>query len=153
MRTIVWVALVGLFASALLAAQARAADAAPAAVAGVAPGAAEQCGANSQAGMRDCLQQQASSSAALLKQAQDQAAAAIGNWDEDAKYVKQAKAKLQASNLAFDKFAAAQCAFAASLGGGAIGNALELRRLACSADLQAQRAAQLHRDSAALPQK
>lgn len=147
MRTIVWVALVGLFASALLAAQARAAEA-PAAT-----GAAEQCSANSQAGMRECLQQQLSSSAAALKQAEVKAAAAIGTWDENAKYVKQAKATLQAANTAFQKFAAAQCAFASSLGGGAAGNAREIRRLACSADLNTQRAAQLNSDIAALPQR
>lgn len=152
MRTIVWVALVGLFASALLAAQARAAEA-PAAAVTATIGAAEQCSANGQAGMRECLQQQLSSSTAALKQAEVKAAAAIGTWDENAKYIKLAKSKLQASNAAFQKFAVAQCAFAASLGGGAAGNALELRRLACSADLNTQRAAQLNRDIDTLPQR
>lgn len=56
--------------------------------------------------------------------------------DEDAKYIGLAKEKLRASSKAHKQYPDAQCAFTSSLGGGAIGNALELRRLA--ADPQAK---------------
>jgi len=46
-----------------------------------------------------------------------------------------------------------QCALAAALGGGAIGNALEIRRLACEAELNAWRADQLQRALVDLPLK
>lgn len=145
MRTIVWVVIVGLFASALLAAQASAS--APAQK----TGAAEKCSANGQAAMRDCLSQKLAESATLLKQAEEQSLARIAKWNEDANVIKLAIARLQESNAAFKKFRTAHCAYASSLGGGAAGNAPEIRRHACAVDANMQRADQLKSAIASLP--
>lgn len=111
----------------------------------------EECGAYSQAGMRDCLAKKAHDSEAALKQAEDKAADRLAKWDEDTKHVAAAMKRFAASGKAFSQYRDMQCAFAASLGGGAIGNALELRRLACIAELNTMRAEQLSRAANALP--
>jgi len=77
----------------------------------------------------------------------------LTKWDEDPKYSSQAKAKLIASNKAFGQYRDAQCAFASALGGGAIGNALEMGRLACVAELNGRRAFQLRDLVSDLPMK
>jgi len=64
-------------------------------------------------------------------------------WKEDKKYVDLAKMRFAASRKAFIEYRDKQCAFAASLGGGAIGHALETRRLACMTELNNRRAEQL----------
>jgi hypothetical protein len=117
------------------------------------PGALEECGAYSQAGMRECLAKKSRESAFALKQAESKAVAAIAKWDEDAKYVALAKEKLKASDAAFERYREAQCALAASLGGGAIGNALEIRRLACVTDLNRLRAESVSAAATALPSR
>lgn len=113
----------------------------------------EQCGAYSAAGMRECLTKKSHESTTALRRAEEQAIAALSKWDEDAKYVNLAKEKLGASSKAYAHYRDAQCAFASALGGGAIGNALELRRLSCLVGLNAGRTMQLHTDSSALPVK
>jgi hypothetical protein len=100
--------------------------------------------------MRECLEKESRASNAALKQAEEQAAAAISKWDEDARLIDLAKKKLRASNKAFEQYRDAQCAFAYSLGGGAIGNALEMRRLACRIELDMERIKQLNADMSAL---
>lgn len=114
-------------------------------------GALEQCGAHSEAGMRECLAKMSYESSTALKRAEAQAIAALSKWDEDAKYVSIAKEKLKASSKAYEQYRDAQCAFASSLGGGAIGNALEMRRLSCLVGLNAARTKQLSTDSSTLP--
>ena len=57
------------------------------------------------------------------------------------------------TSKAYAHYRDAQCAFAASLGGGAIGNALELRRLSCLVGLNNGRAKQINTDSSELPPK
>jgi uncharacterized protein YecT (DUF1311 family) len=116
-------------------------------------GALEQCGAYSEAGMRECLAKKSHESTTALKRAEERAIVALSKWDEDAKYVNLAKEKLRASSKAYEQYRDAQCAFATSLGGGAIGNALEMRRLACLVGLNAGRTKQLNIDSSALPTK
>jgi uncharacterized protein YecT (DUF1311 family) len=113
----------------------------------------EQCGAYSEAGMRECLAKKSHESATSLKLAEEQAIAALSKWDEDAKYVNLAREKLRASSKAYEQYRDAQCAFASALGGGAIGNALELRRLSCLVGLNTGRVKQLNTDLAALPAK
>ena len=113
----------------------------------------EQCGAYSQAEMRECLAKKSRVSNAALRRTEEQAIAALSKWDEDAKFINLAKAKLKASNKAYAQYRDAQCAFASSLGGGAIGNALELRRLSCLVELNMERTKQLNIDSSALPPK
>ena len=109
----------------------------------------EECGAYSQAGMRECLAKKSDESHAALKRAEEQAIAGLSKWDEDAKFIARAKEKLRASS----KYRDAQCAFATSLGGGAIGNALEMRRLSCLIGLNIERAKQLTNDASTLPSK
>lgn len=113
----------------------------------------EECGADSQAGMRECLAKKSIESSAALRHAEKQAIATLSKWDEDAKFIHFAKEKLRASSKAYERYRDAQCAFAASLGGGAIGNALEMRRLSCLIGLDNGRAKQLHADASALPAK
>ena len=113
----------------------------------------DQCGEYSQAGMRDCLEKKVGESAAALAKADGKTLAAIRQWDEDPKFAAQAEAKLRASASDFAKYRAAQCAFVTSLGGGAIGSALELRRLACVFAMNTQRLQELTRLAAELPKK
>ncbi|MCA8038012.1 DUF1311 domain-containing protein [Burkholderia arboris] len=104
-------------------------------------------------GVRECLQRKQDVSEVELKRAEEKVRAAFAKWDEDAKYVNLAKVRLAASQKAFVKYRTAQCAFASSLGGGAIGNALEMQRLACVAELNNRRAAQLRDAVSDLPLK
>ncbi|WP_244110728.1 lysozyme inhibitor LprI family protein [Burkholderia ambifaria] len=104
-------------------------------------------------GVRECLQEKQEASEVELKRAEEKVRAAFAKWDEDAKYINLAKVRLAASQKAFVKYRTAQCAFASSLGGGAIGNALEMRRLACVAELNNRRAAQLRDAVSDLPLK
>ena len=113
----------------------------------------DECGALSQAGMRECLAGKAADSQALLKRAENDAVTALAQWDEDAKYVKLAKDRLSLSSKTFERYREAQCAFLASLGGGAIASALDMRRLACTADLNNERAASLSNNIANLPRR
>lgn len=113
----------------------------------------EECSAYSQAGTRDCLAQKSESSQKALRQAEEKVASTLSTWDEDHKYVNQAKVKLVASNKDFAKYRDAQCAFASSLGGGAVGNALDMRRLACVSELNNRRAEQLRDAVSDLPLK
>ncbi|NHZ92813.1 DUF1311 domain-containing protein [Massilia sp. CCM 8733] len=115
--------------------------------------AAEKCNQFSQADRRDCLDKMVVDSAVALKQAEARAAAAIAGWDEDDKYIMAAKARLKASVAAFARFRQVQCAFATSLRGGAAGDAHEISRLACVADINTQRSLQLARETADLPRK
>ena len=135
-----------LLACALPALQARAAEA-PAPPAGV----LDECSAFSQAGMRDCLAQKLAESSAALKQAEGEFADALAKWDEDAKYIKLASASFKTANAAFRKYSESQCALKSALGGGAAGNALALRRLACAVELNAARIDDLKRTAASLP--
>lgn len=116
-------------------------------------GGAEQCDAHSEAGMRECLGKKAAESAVALKLAEDQASAALSKWDEDAKYATSALGKLRASSKAYARYREAQCDFASSLGGGAIGNALEIRRLKCVVALNTGRAQQLNANTVSLPSR
>ncbi|HEY9097266.1 MAG TPA: lysozyme inhibitor LprI family protein [Thiobacillus sp.] len=111
----------------------------------------DECSAYSQAGMRDCLEKKLRESEKSLKQAEDNANSALCKWDEDAKQVSAAKNKLKSANTNYVRYRDSQCAFAASLGGGAIGNALEIRRIACVAELNNRRATQLRSAVAELP--
>ena len=113
----------------------------------------EECSAFSQAGMRDCLATKAKSSRKALQQAEANAAKTLSQWDEDSKYANQAKAKLAESNRAFSKYRETQCRFSASLSGGGAGNAHEIGRLACEAELNHRRAEQLRNAVSHLPLK
>jgi len=111
------------------------------------------CSADSQAGMRDCLSRAAEESGRALAVAQKEAVAALGKWDENRQYVDQAKARLAASNSAFTEYRSVQCAWSASMSGGAAGNAHEMGKLACVAELNQRRARQLREEVEDLPLK
>ena len=113
----------------------------------------EECSALSQAGMRDCLAKKAKDSQEALRQAEEKVASTLSKWDEDHKYINQARVKFAASNKDFAKYRDAQCAFASALGGGAIGNALNMQRLACVSELNNRRAEQLRDAVSDLPLK
>ena len=111
----------------------------------------EECGALSQAGMRDCFTTKANESEASLRQAEADAVRALSNWDEDEQYVEHAKTELAAAGRAFAQYRQMQCNFFSSLTGGAAGNGREIRRLACVAELNNQRAEQLRQAVTGLP--
>ncbi len=113
----------------------------------------EECSAFSQAGIRDCLAKKAESSQKALRQAEGKVAGILSKWDEDMKYISQAKSKLAASNNAFAKYRDSQCELMASLSGGGAGNAHEMGRLACVAELNSRRAEQLRDAVSDLPSK
>jgi uncharacterized protein YecT (DUF1311 family) len=113
----------------------------------------EECSAFSQAGMRDCLADKAEASQKALEQAEKKMTDTLSKWDEDNKYVKQAKTKLVASNRKFTEYRETQCEFAASLSGGGAGNAHEMGRLACVSELNNRRAEQLRDAASDLPLK
>lgn len=103
----------------------------------------DECSAYSEAGMRDCLARKADDSQKLLRQADRKVADIISTWDVDSQYVNQTRERLAASSREFSGYRDAQCHFMASLSASGIGNAHELRRLACIAELNDKRAEQL----------
>lgn len=103
----------------------------------------EECSALSQADARNCLAQKLKSSQETLRQAEADATRILSKWDENEKYVRQAKAKLAEANKVFAKYRETQCEFSASLSGGAAGNAHEAARLACAAELNERQAAKI----------
>jgi gas vesicle protein len=113
----------------------------------------EECSALSQAEMRDCLPKKAENSQDVLTQVEKSVDSIISKWDEDSKCVSRVKANLSASNKEFVKYRESQCELSASLGGGAIGNALEMRRLACVSELNSRRSEQLRDAVSDLPLK
>ena len=109
------------------------------------------CSAHAQSAMRDCLANKARDSEKALRRVEEKTSSALSKWDEDAKFIAASQARLKAANTVFAQYRDAQCAFASSLGGGAIGNALEMRRLACVSELNNRRAEQLSNAIAQLP--
>lgn len=103
----------------------------------------EECSANSQAGIRECLERQVVASEQAIRDAEGNVKNALGRWDEDKKYADLARKRAVKAAQAFKRNREAQCEFAAALGGGAIGNALDIRKLACVAELNFNRAKQL----------
>jgi hypothetical protein len=103
----------------------------------------DDCSGNSQAEMSACLATKATASRDALNASRENVRAAIGRWYEDAKYIRQATARLDEADKAFEKYRAAECAFNRALGGGAIGNALDMRTLACQVELNTTHADQL----------
>ena len=113
----------------------------------------ESCSAASQAEMRDCLARKAESSQRALRQAEEYVAAALSKWDEDNRFISEARSTLSASQKQFSRYRDAQCQFLASLSGGGAGNSREIRRLACVSELNGRRAEQLRDAVSDLPLK
>ena len=113
----------------------------------------DECTANGQAGMRACLEKKSQESAIDLALAEKDVMATLARWDEDPKYLASARSAFKQSSKSFITFRQDRCAFAASLGGGAIGNALALRQLACLTDVNRVQAASLRAAVATLPER
>ncbi|MDZ4358400.1 MAG: lysozyme inhibitor LprI family protein [Variovorax sp.] len=97
----------------------------------------------SMAAVRECLDKKEAESKAHLKRAEANLLRAIAKWDIEPPYIAATKAKLAAARKSFAKYRDDHCAYAKSVGGTAIGNALEMRRAACVAELNNRRAEQL----------
>jgi uncharacterized protein YecT (DUF1311 family) len=113
----------------------------------------EECSTESQASMRECLQKKADASDADLGEVEQLVRATIAKWNEDPKYIEQARARLDAANRQFTAYRDAHCAFNASLSGNAAGNAREIRRLACVHEINLKRIQQLKAALTELPAK
>lgn len=127
------------------------ADAAPELAVQAAQEASEECSSFSQAERRDCLAENAELSRKALRQAEKKAAGTLSKWDETPRHIRQAKVELAAANKRFASYRDTQCGLAAALAGGAIGSALEMRRLACVSELNNRRTSQLNDWVSALP--
>ena len=103
----------------------------------------EECSGFSEVGIQNCLTRKAEKSQKTLLQAEEKAAGILAKWDEDDKYIYQAKTRLTTSNKVFVKYRETQCDFASSLSGGGVDGSHEMRRLACVAELNNRRAQQL----------
>jgi uncharacterized protein YecT (DUF1311 family) len=96
-----------------------------------------------QEGINECLEKKLQESEIALQQAEKKMRKSFAEWDEDSVYRRIASERFYFSMQAFVLYREAQCEFAASLGGGAIGHALDTRRLACLTELNNRRTAQL----------
>ena len=95
--------------------------------------------------MNECLAAKVEASMVELRDARRFAIQRPESWDEDARYRRLAISRLRATDAPFERYRKAHCDFAASMGGGAIGHAMDARRLACVADLNHRQAELLQR--------
>lgn len=95
------------------------------------------------AGMLACVVAKAAASKRALDRAEVAARAALPKVDPWPRFVAEAQQHFAQSRRDFARYRAAQCAFNASLAGGAAGNSREIMRLACIAELNMLRAAHL----------
>lgn len=102
------------------------------------------------AGVRECLQKRLADSETTLRSAEVALKERLSTWDVEPKYAALAKNRATEAASSFARYRKVQCGFSASLGGSAIGNALEMRRLACAAELNLQRAQALRAAAAEL---
>lgn len=104
-------------------------------------------------GMRECLEKKQTASEMTLKKSQTDVYQVLEKWDEDEKYIKIAQQNFSAGEGEFIAYREKYCQFSASLGGGAIGNALDIQRIACITELNNHHAKQLRDAIADLPLK
>ena len=97
----------------------------------------------SQVEVQSCVRKHAADSRTVLQKAQTQVAAEIRQWDEETGYKDAALKKYEAAEKSFAAYRDRYCDWAASLGGGAIGTALEMRKNACIAEQNRTHAGQL----------
>lgn len=133
------------------------------ALAGIAPAGAvemqteqaarDDCSGDAEAGMTQCLVDKRDTSIQALGAAREHVRAALARWIEDARYARLAAQRLHAADQAFERYRTVECGFNRALGGGAIGNALDMRALACEVELNTTRAAQLEQLAARIRAK
>ncbi len=144
MRTVSALAFMACFPASLVAIDATAARL-PAAAAHVV--AAKTCGESSHTGRRECLRKLLAESTVSLKQAEADALAKIAQWFENDRYKNVARTRMRAASASFARYRAARCAYIDALNG----DARDISRLACLADMNAERALELTRDTHDLP--
>ena len=93
--------------------------------------------------VKACLEKALTSSTQALQKAEAAMEQALKNWDQDPRYIQTARKHLKAAHREFMEYRSQQCSLLSAINGGAAGNAFELRRLACTAELNNRRAAQL----------
>lgn len=103
------------------------------------------------AGIRACLEAKHSASARDLQLAEKEFQSSVDQWDQEKPLLDISLQELFSANASFKQYRKDQCALASTLGGTAIGNALDVRQLACEAELNQRRAAQLRAFGADLP--
>jgi hypothetical protein len=111
------------------------------------------CTEFSQAEMRPCLQEEVRKSFAALGRSNLNMTQALSAWDETSRYRNAAIAALRRSETAFSAYRKSLCAFDASLGGGAIGTALESRSMRCVIQLNLERSSWLDAKAKAIPKR
>lgn len=114
---------------------------------------ADLCTEFSQAEMRTCLQEEVRKSTAALGRGTLQMIQALNAWDETPRYRAAALTALRRSETAFVAYRKSHCAFDASLGGGAIGTALDSRSMRCIIQLNLERAGWLDAKAKAIPKR
>lgn len=116
-------------------------------------GIADLCTEFSQAEMRTCLQEEVRKSTAALGRGTLQMMQALNAWDETQRYRAAALTALRRSETAFVAYRKSHCVFDASLGGGAIGAALDSRSMRCIIQLNLERAGWLDAKAKAIPKR
>lgn len=103
------------------------------------------------AGIRACLEEKQKISEQALRQAEMEMQAMLAKWEQDASHINKSTQQLNLANESYKKFKKDQCDLAYLLGGSAIGNALDVRQLACETELNNRRAEQLRAFTLNLP--
>lgn len=98
-----------------------------------------------------CVNQSLKESEILLKDTQVEALQKLDQWDEELPYKMQSKKALLLSNEQFIHYREKECYFFQTLGGGAIGHALNLRRKGCEYNLNIERVQKLKNKLDQLP--
>ncbi|WP_167079375.1 lysozyme inhibitor LprI family protein [Massilia aquatica] len=144
MRTVSALVFMACFTAALVAIEATAAQ--PPAVATHAV-AAQKCGEFSHTGGRQCFRKLLAESTVSLKKAEADALAKIAQWFENDRYKNVARTRMRAAGASFARYRAARCAYLAALHG----DTRDISRLACLADMNAERVLELTRNTHDLP--
>ena len=97
----------------------------------------------SQIEVKTCLEQALTASADALQKSEEAFDHALQNWDQAPRHIQAARKHLKASQKEFVEYRTQQCNLLSAINGSAAGNAFELRRLACNAELNNRRAEQL----------
>lgn len=93
--------------------------------------------------VKTCLETALNASTQALHTAEAAMDQALKSWDQDPRYIQTARKHLKAAQKEFTEYRSQQCSLLSAINGGAAGNAFELRRLACTAELNSRRAEQL----------
>jgi len=113
----------------------------------------QDCSGYSQSEKKDCLAQNAIETEKTLGNAERRILSDFAKWDESPQFVSKARLAFAQSAKAFVLFRNAQCAYTSALAGGSAGNAHEILRLTCVAELNRWRTKQLLDGIANLPLK